>query len=303
LKIVATSPSFSKNKNLQKEIYRYFPDAKLNLEGKRFSKEELIQFIGDADGVIVGLEPVDDEVLQKCPNLKIVSKYGVGLNNITFTNKDVKIGWSGGVNRLSVAEMTLGYMLMLARNLYITSNQLKSGEWNKSGGFQLTGKRVGIIGVGHIGKELIRLLEPFQCKILVNDIIEQDVYYKSVGAVEKSKDEIYREADFVTIHTPFDKSTENLIGEREFKLMKESAFILNSARGGIINEEALKNALKSGEIAGGAIDAYVTEPPEDRELIELPNLITTPHIGGNANEAVEAMGMSAIKHVREFFGK
>jgi len=303
LKIVATSPSFSKNRELQKEIYRYFPDAKLNLEGKRFNKDELIEFIGDADGVIVGLEPIDDEVIESCPNLKIVSKYGVGLNNLTFSSKDIKIGWTGGVNRVSVAEMTLGYMLMLARNIYVTSNQLKNGVWNKSGGFQLSNKVVGIIGVGYIGKELIRLLEPFNCKILVNDIIKQDEYYKSVGAVEVSKEEIYRDADFITIHTPFDNSTENLIGEDEFKMMKKSAYLLNTARGGIVDEVALKNALITGEIAGAGIDAYIEEPPSDKELLQLPNLICTPHIGGNAEEAILAMGMSAIQHIREFFGK
>ena len=301
MKIVATSPSFSKNTELQQEIYKYFPDAKLNLDGIRFSKDELIKFIGDADGVIVGLETIDDEVIKACPNLKIISKYGVGLNNIQFENRDVKIGWVGGVNRLSVAEMTLGYMLMLSRNLYTTSNQLKSGTWNKSGGTQLSGKTIGIIGVGYIGKEVIRLLKPFGCKILVNDIIEQDLYYKSANVEEVNFETLLKESDFVTIHTPFDDSTQSLISTKEFQIMKNSAFILNSARGGIIDEIALKLAIQTGEIAGGAIDAYIEEPPTDSELLKLPNLITTPHIGGNSKEAIELMGMSAIRNLKEFF--
>ena len=303
MKIVATSPSFSKNEILQKEIFKFFPDAKLNLEGKRFSKSELINFISDADGIIVGLEEIDDKVIQSCQNIKIVSKYGVGLNNLIFTDKNIKIGWSGGVNRLSVAEMVLGYFLMLSRNLYQTSNQLKNGVWNKSGGFQLSGKTVGIIGVGHIGKELIRLLKPFNCKILVNDIIEQSEYYRSVNATETDIDTLLKTSDFVTIHTPFNKTTENLISTLEFQKMKNSAFIINSARGGIIDELALKLALQNGEISGGAIDAYIEEPPTDLELLNFHNLITTPHIGGNSNEAIELMGMSAIKHIREFFKK
>jgi len=301
MKIVATSPSFSKNIKLQKEILSYFPDAKLNLEGKRFSKEQLIEFIGDADGLIVGLENIDDEVISKCSNLKIVSKYGVGLNNITFKNRDIKIGWVGGVNRLSVAEMVLGYMLMLSRNLYQTSNQLKSGIWNKSGGFQLSGKTVGIIGVGYIGKEVIRLLKPFNCKILVNDIIEQTEYYNSVNVKEVDFETVLKESDFITVHTPFDSSTKNLIKMRELEMMKNSSFILNSARGGIINENDLKTAIQNGEISGGAIDSYMTEPPEDKDLIQIPNLITTPHIGGNSAEAIELMGMSAIQNLKEFF--
>ena len=304
MNIVATSPSFSKNKKLQGEIYKYFPDAKLNLEGKRFNKEELIAFIKEADGVIVGLEPIDEEVLSACPNLQIVSKYGVGLNNIdkdACLKRDIKIGWTGGVNRLSVAEMALGFMLMFSRKLFETTNQLKNGTWNKNGGFQLSGKTVGIIGVGFIGKELIRLLEPFGCKILVNDIIDQEKYYKKHNLEEVSKEELYKRADIITIHTPQDESTYNFITLNEMKTMKPTVYLLNTARGGLINEQDLKYALQNGIIAGAAIDAYVVEPPEDKEFLELPNLICTPHIGGNSKEAVEAMGMSAIKHLVEFY--
>jgi len=304
MKITVTSPSFSKNKTLQQEIYKYFPNAKLNLDGKRFSKDELIEYIKDADGLIVGLDPIDKEVLEKCKNIKIISKYGVGLNNLDLDEckkKDIAIGWTGGVNRLSVAEMTLGYMLMLSRNLYITSNQLKQGIWNKDGGFELSGKTVGIIGVGYIGKELIKLLKPFRCKILVNDIINQDEYYKDNNLIETTKEQIYKEADFITIHTPLDNNTFNMITLKEMKLMKPTAILINSARGGLINEQDLKYALKNKIIAGGAIDAYMEEPPTDKEFIELPNLICTPHIGGNSKEAVEAMGMSAIKHLVEYF--
>lgn len=306
MKIAVTSPSFSINEVLQKEIYTYFPNAKLNLQGTRFNKEELMCYIQDADGIVVGLESIDETVLSACPKLKIVSKYGVGLNNIDVEackKRGVYVGWTGGVNRLSVAEMTLGYMLMLARNLYVTSNQLKNGIWNKSGGFQLSGKTVGIVGVGHIGKELIRLLKPFGCRILVNDIINQETYYHENGLIEVSKEILFKEADIVTLHTPLDNTTENLVSLDILKTMKSSAFLINSARGGIINECDLKYALQHGVIAGAAVDAYVEEPPTDSEFLTLPNLICTPHIGGNAQEAVEAMGRSAIHHLREYFKK
>ena len=304
MKIVATSPSFSKNRILQKEMKKYFPDAKLNLAGKRFNKKELIEFIQEADAVIVGLEPIDEEVLNHCTNLKIVSKYGVGLNNIDKSaceKRGIAIGWTGGVNKLSVAEMALGFMLMFSRNLFTTTNQLKNGVWNKSGGFQLSGKTIGIIGVGHIGKELVRLLQPFRCKILVNDIIDQDKYYKQNDLEEVSKEELYKRSDIISIHTPQDESTYKFITLDEMKKMKSSAYLLNTARGGLVDEQDLKYALQNGIIAGAAIDAYEEEPPTDKEFLELPNLICTPHIGGNAKEAVEAMGMSAIKHLKEFY--
>jgi D-3-phosphoglycerate dehydrogenase len=301
---IVTSPSFSKNKTLQKEIYKHFPNAKLNVEGQRFNQDELIEYIKDGDGVIVGLEPINQKVLDSCPNLKIISKYGVGLNNIDLDackKRDIAIGWSGGVNRLSVAEMALGFMLMLSRNLFVTANQHKNGTWNKSGGFELSGKTVGIIGVGFIGKELVRLLKPFGCKILVNDIINQDEYYKEQGLIEVSKEQIYIKSDIVTIHTPHNDMTNNMIDLTVLQSMKKSAYILNTARGGIINEQDLKYALENGIISGAGIDAYEQEPPTDKEFLSLPNLICTPHIGGNAKEAVEAMGMSAIKHLLEFY--
>jgi len=306
MKIVATSPSFSKNKTLQNEIYKYFPQAKLNLKGKRFNQKDLIKYIKDADAVIVGLEPINSEVLDNCPNLKMISKYGVGLNNIDLEEckqRDIKIGWTGGVNRLSVAEMALGFMLMFSRNLFMTSNELKNGIWNKSGGFQLSGKTIGIVGVGYIGKELVRLLQPFGCKILVNDLINQDTYYKENNLIEVSKEELYQESDFISIHTPQNEKTFNFITLNEMKLMKSTAYLLNTARGGLINESDLKFALQNGIIAGAAIDVYLEEPPTDKEFLTLPNLICTPHIGGNAKEAVEAMGMSAINHLKEFFLK
>jgi len=304
MNVIATSPSFSKNRVLQDEVYRYFPNAQLNLEGKRFNKEELIEYIKDADAVIVGLEPIDSEVLDRCPKIKIISKYGVGLNNIDLNEckkRGIQIGWTGGVNRLSVAEMALGFMLMFSRNLFMTANELKSGTWNKAGGFQLTGKTVGIVGCGFIGKELVRLLEPFGCKILVNDIINQDEYYSEHNLIEVSKEELYKQSDFISIHTLQDDTTFNFITLDEMKQMKPTAYILNTARGGLINEHDLKYALQNNVIAGAAIDAYIVEPPEDTEFLKLPNLICTPHIGGNAKEAVEAMGMSAIYHLKEFY--
>lgn len=304
MKIIATSPSFSKNEKLKKELLTHFPNAKLNQEGLRFSKNELLDFIGDAEGIIVGLEEIGLEILNDLPNLKVIAKYGVGLNNIDLdacAKRKIRIGWTGGVNRLSVAEMTLGYMLMLCRNLYITSNELKQGVWNKSGGFQLSGKTIGIIGVGYIGKELIRLLQPFGCTILVNDIINQTDFYHKNNLIEVTKKELYARSDIISIHTPLDNTTKGMINQQVFKQMKSSAFILNSARGGIIDEKDLKMALQNHFIAGAAIDAYIEEPPTDTELLQLPNLICTPHIGGNAQEAVEAMGMSAILHLREYF--
>ena len=304
--IMVTTNAFSNNDFLKQTILKDFPNTKFNITGKRLSLQELINCLKESDGAIVGLDEINNAVLSKTSKLKVIAKYGVGLNNIDIKSckdNNVHIGWSGGVNRLSVAEMALGFMLMLNRNLYITSNRLKDGVWNKSGGFQLSGKTIGIIGVGYIGKEVVRLLSAFNCKILVNDIINQDEYYQKNNLTNVTKKEIYESSDIISIHTPLDKNTKNMISIKEFKLMKKSAYILNNARGGIVNEEDLKYSLQNGIIAGAGIDAYINEPPSDLELLSLENLICTPHIGGNTKEAVEAMGKSAIKHLKEFFIK
>ena len=303
-KIVVTSIAFSKNLFLRNKIAEDFSNVEFNEEGKRFNNTELIDYMKTSDGAIVGLDVIDEELLNHCKNLKIISKYGVGLNNIDLIQcreKNVAVGWTGGVNKRSVSEMTLGFMLMLCRNLFITSNQLKNGNWNKAGGFQLSEKTIGLIGIGHIGKDLISLLKPFNCKILVNDIIDQEDYYNEHNLIEVSKEKLFRESDIISIHTPYTTDTENMVNLDVLKEMKESAFLINTARGGIVNEGDLEYALKNNIIAGAALDAYIIEPPVNNELISLPNLISTPHIGGNALEAVESMGLSAIEHLKLFF--
>jgi D-3-phosphoglycerate dehydrogenase len=301
MRIAVTSPSFSKHPDLIAEMERSFSDFKLNTDGKRFTEEELIDYLKGYDAAIVGLDTINKTVIDALPELKMVSKYGVGLNNIDLDyckEKNVRIGWTGGVNKLSVAEMVIGNTISLLRNLYRSSNQLSQGDWVKNGGEQLSGKTVGIIGVGHIGKEVIRLLTPFNCKMLVNDIIKQDEYYSSVGAIESTKEEIYQLADVITIHTPLTNDTKNLINESSLSKMKGNTVVLNTARGGIVDEKAIIEALKDGKIGGAALDVYEIEPASDLSLLSVSNLICTPHIGGNSKEAVYAMGMSAINHLK-----
>lgn len=301
LTIGITTVAFSKNKKLVAHIKSLgFKEVLTNIAGKRFTKDELADFLSKCDVAIVGLDKVNEEMLSKAPSLRAISKYGVGLDNINLEDSakyKVEILHTQGVNKRSVAEMTLGFILSLSRNLYLTSNLLKNGMWQKDGGVELSGKTVGIIGVGNIGKDLVSILKPFGCNILVNDIINQDKYYQENNLKEVTKKEIYDKADIITIHTPLTPDTKYMINKNTIALMRPTAFIINTARGGIINQDDLKYALQNKIIAGAAIDVYEVEPPEDKELISLPNLINTPHIGGNASEAIEAMGIAAINNV------
>lgn len=304
LTIGVTTVAFSKNTELINNLKELGSKKILiNKPQRRFSQDELIDFLSQCDIAIVGLDKITEEVLSKVPKLKAISKYGVGLDNIDFEackKHKVKILHTQGVNKRSVSELTLGCMLSLNRNIYVTSNDLKAGNWNKSGGVQLSSKIVGIIGVGNIGKDLVTLLKPFGCKILVNDIIEQSKYYEENSLIETTKDNIFRNADIITIHTPLTPEVKYLINKDTLSMMKPNAIVINTARGGIVNQDDLKWALKNNIIAGAAIDAYEIEPPEDKELIALPNLISTPHIGGNTEEAVKDMGLAAINNIINF---
>jgi D-3-phosphoglycerate dehydrogenase len=302
MKIAVTSPSFSKHPVLIQKMNELFPDAKLNSQGKIFSKSELLLYLKGFDAVIVGLDEMDKEVINALPSLRIISKYGVGLNNIDVEyckSKGIAIGWTGGVNRLSVAEMCLGNMLTLIRNIVPASRNLAEMQWIKNGGEQLTGKRIGIIGLGFIGKELVRLLQPFQCEIWVNDIVYEEDLITKYNLSKHTKEEIYENCKVISIHTPLTDLTRRMISEKELAMMSAGTILLNSARGGIVNEMDLMKELKSNRLMA-ALDVFEIEPPEDSDLLCLKNLVATPHIGGNAKEAVEAMGMSAIEHLVEF---
>lgn len=302
MRVKVSTVAFSTNSFLVNELKKSFSNVSVNELGARIPENELAAYFQEADAIIVGLEKITSDLLDKLPDLKIIAKYGVGLDNIDIeacNSRNIKIGWTGGVNRRSVAEMALGFMLALCRNLYITSTQLKQGFWNKNGGSQLTGKTIGIIGAGYIGRELIELLKPFNCKILVNDII--DISNLSIDNIfVADKKTIYLNSDIISLHTPLNNETYNLINLDVLKLMRKNSFLINTARGGIVNQANLKYALKTGLIAGAAIDVFDEEPPKDMELLALPNLICTPHIGGNANEAVINMGLSAINHLIAF---
>ena len=299
-KVIVSSLSFSKNTQLRNELKTQYTNVSFNDTGRLLEENELIRLFEGATMAIVGTEKISDKVLDYAPKLKCISKYGVGLDNLdteSLKKRGIRLGWSGGVNKRSVSEMTLSFMIALIRNLYPSSIQLKNGEWNKQGGRQLSSKTIGIIGVGEIGKDVIELLTPFNCQILVNDVIDQETYYQEHGLESVSKDQLFQNADIISLHTPLTKETYHLINRDSLSMMKETAFIINTARGGVVDQEALKLALDQEIIAGAALDVFETEPETDRALLGNPKVFSTPHIGGNAEEAILAMGQSAISNL------
>ena len=303
-KIVVTPPAFCKSQLLKTELVGHFPNAVFNEKDRYLSGPELIDFLADADAALIGRDSINTELIGSLPKLRMVAKYGVGLDNLdqeALSCAGIELRVAFGTNRRSVAELTLGFMIGLCHNMSSGSEELKRGVWHREGGQELTGKSIGIIGCGNVGQELVRLLQPFQCRIWVHDIADRSKFCRKFGAVETGFEEIIEEVDILTLHVPLTENTENLIDKSVLATMKPSAFLINTSRGRVVNQGDLHQALVSGEIAGAGLDVFWEEPPIETEFLQLPNLMVTPHIGGNARESIDAMGRAAIQNLFDYF--
>ena len=303
-RIKVTSRSFSRHPVLKQELLELFPNSVFNADGPPTGLPNIAEFLKDADAVILGLEKMDRSVLEQLTNLIIIAKYGVGLDNLDVeaaSELDICVGWTGGVNKRSASEQALGFMLGLCRNLFFSAFPLKQGQWVKDGGTLLTERCIGIIGCGNIGTDLVHLLQPFNCRILICDLLNKCEVVDTFGVAQVSHIELLAEADIVSLHVPLTELTHFMVDEAFFQQMKPLSYLINNSRGPVVKQEALKKALQQKTIAGAALDVYESEPPDDLEFLSIPNLMVTPHIGGNADEAVLAMGCSAINHIKDFF--
>jgi phosphoglycerate dehydrogenase-like enzyme len=305
-RVAVTPPPICNSSTLRDELSALFPQPLFNDTGRYLTEDELIRFAGEADALLVGRDGITGKVLSALPQLKIIAKYGVGLDTIdqdALKRHSVELGWTAGVNRRSVAELTLSFMLGLCHNVFKGGSALKQGQWVKDGGTMLKGKTVGIVGCGNIGKEVVRLLKPFECKVWIRDILDRSEFCKETGAVEKSLEKVLAGADIISMHVPLTEDTRHVINATTLRKMRPTAFLINTSRGDVVDQAALKVALLKETIAGAALDVFDREPPEDTELLACPQLMVTPHIGGNAVEAVEAMARAAFQHLKEYFSK
>ncbi len=266
------------------------------------SKEHLLNIIEYYDGLIArDRTKITGEILDRAKKLKVIVRAGSGLDNIDLEKASIlgiKVMNVPSEIADSVAELTIGLMIMLSRKLYKAVESLKKGEWIKNQliGRELRDKKIGIIGVGNIGSKVARLAYCFGMKPLLRDIIKLDEeFVRRVNGEVVTLDELLKESDYVTLHVPLTKSTQRMISERELKLMKETAFLINTARGKVVDHEALYKALVNGWIAGAALDVYEVEPPAGLELLRLENVICTPHIGAQTVEARRRASIKAIQ--------
>ncbi|PZO58268.1 D-3-phosphoglycerate dehydrogenase [Curtobacterium sp. PhB172] len=283
------------------------PDFEIrNVDGT--DRPALLSALADADAVLVrSATKVDAEAIAAAPNLKVVARAGVGLDNV-----DIKAATTAGVmvvnaptsNIISAAELTVGHILSLARHIPAAHASLAAGAWKRSSytGVELYEKTVGIIGLGRIGALITQRLQAFGVQVIAYDPYVTTARAQQLGVELVSLDDLLRRADFVTIHMPRTPETLGMISDDQFALMKPTAFVVNVARGGLIDEDALHRALTANTIAGAGLDVFVSEPPKDSPLVSLPNVVVTPHLGASTDEAQEKAGVSVAKSVRLALG-
>lgn len=287
-----------KEEGLQKLRERAEIDIKTDL-----TKEELKEEIRKYDAIIVRSgTKLDKETLKQPGNLKVIGRAGVGVDNIDIsaaTKKGIVVINAPEASTISVAEHTLGLLLSAARNIPKADRSIREKEWEKSKltGEEVYGKTIGIFGLGRIGGEVARRAKKLGMDVLAYDPYISEKRAEELGAEITSKDEVLEKADFVTFHMPLTDETKGMIGEKEFKKMKKDAIILNVARGGIIDEESLFNALKNGQIKKAALDVFKNEPPFQSDLLELQNIVMTPHLGAATIEAQQNVAASIANQV------
>jgi D-3-phosphoglycerate dehydrogenase len=284
-----------------------YPDCKINTEGVPHyrSERDTVDYLRGYDAAIVSFEPINERVLSALPELKVIAKLGVGLDKIdpaAMQRHGVRLGWTPGVNKRSVAELALCLAIAGLRHVVDLNAAMRRAERPlQRMGRQLTGRVVGIHGCGEIGKELVRLLAPFDCTVLACDIKDYRDFYAEHGVQSVSFDEVLARSEVLSIHLTVTNLTRGLYDAATLDKLRPDCVLINTARGRIIDEDALKERLKDRRIAAAAIDAFAVEPPTDDELLNLPNFIATPHIGAGSEEARLRMGTTAIEGLIDNF--
>ena len=312
-KVAITSRSFSANKYLVEELRARYANITLNNSGKTLVGSELLEFLDGQNKVIVGLENFDKNLIDQLPELKVISKFGVGLNNIdleSMKEHSISLGFQPGTNKQSVAELALMHIFIALRKAPSSKEDICNNIWSQNKGHELFGKTIGIIGFGNIGQRLAELLEPFKCKIVFYDGIEfskEELVDKFPSRSEdfinnlqqSSLNEVLKEADIVSIHIPLLEETQNLISVDELAYLKKDVRIINTSRGGIVDEKALEDFLNQNKNAFAAFDVFETEPAFNHPLLKLNNFYATSHLGSMTIEGVISMGIAAINGLDE----
>ena len=302
IKVLISDPLAKEGVNLLKENKNFQVD-----EVSKLSESELAKKIKGYDALIIRSgTTVTKKIIEAADNLKVIGRAGVGLDNVDIeaaSKKGIVVMNAPAGNTVSTAELAFSLMMSMSRNIPQASNSVKDGKWDRKQfmGVELYGKVLGIIGLGRIGTEFAKRALSFGMKIIAFDPFLSEEKAKSLNIEPVELGELFKQSDFITIHTPLTDETRHLLDEKAFKKMKKGVRIINAARGGIIDEKALAKNLKSGKVSAAALDVYETKskPPEDSPVVDMENVITTPHLGASTTEAQLNVAIDMAKTVRD----
>lgn len=275
----------------------------LNPFDRKLTEDELCALIPETDVMIAGTEPITRKALERAKNLRCISRVGIGLDSVDLQycrERNITVSYTPDAPAPAVAELTLGHILGLLRDISVVNSLAKSGIWQRRTGERLANRVIGIIGTGRVGSKVLRHLQGFSPKkILVNDLHPQEDFYRSMNAEYVEKERIWREADVISLHVPLTPQTRNMISAKELAMMQPQTILINTARGGIIHEHDLFDALTSRTIAAAAVDVFEKEPYFG-ELITSDYCIISPHIGSMTHDCRFDMEMQATEEALRF---
>ncbi len=293
-KVLITTPTFAKYGTEAPAIL-----AAAGLEAVRAAQpvkadRDLLGYLDGVTAIITGLEPITAAVIDAAKELKVIAKHGIGVDNIDLEaarRRGIRVVNAPGTNKDAVADLVFGLMFALTRRILAADASVRQGQWPRMFGQAVWGRKIGIVGMGAIGRAVAMRAKGFQMPVYGCDTFWDEQFAAQYGVQRVSLEALLGEADFVTLHVPLMAETHNLIGEAELRRMKPTAYLINAARGGIVDEEALYRALTAGTIAGAGLDAFGAEPPLASPLLTLDNVVLTPHMGGYTEEA---LGLTSV---------
>lgn len=304
MKILVTPTSMQENSGSPalSRLRSFCETLAFNPTGKPLKEDELIPLLQDCDGYVAGLDFITEKVFAACPKLRAISRYGAGYDRVDLAaaaRHHVVVTNTPGVNAQAVAELAMGLILCLARKIPMLDRSTKSGGWIRSTGVELSGRTMGIIGLGAIGKRLAACCGGFGMKLLAYDPYLDLPFCEAHGIGARSLEEILSESDVISLHLPLNAETRHLIDARAIDRMRDGVILINASRGAIVDEEAAYTALLSGKLAGLGLDAFEVEPPVGSPLLGLDTVVATPHTGAHTQEAVRNMQDLSVQNLMD----
>ncbi|MEG0145136.1 MAG: phosphoglycerate dehydrogenase [Clostridia bacterium] len=299
-KILITPRSYGKtDPSLFEKLTQAGYELVLNDSGSILDKAQMAARIAPCVGVIVGVDPMDADVIAAAPQLRAIAKYGVGVDNIDLDAckaRGIKVSRTVGANAEAVADYAMALMLSIARGVLVIDQKCRAGDWRKMSTHDVSGQTLGLFGLGAIGKLVAQRAQGFGMTVLAYDVYWDAAYASSHDIAYAKPDDILTQADFISLHLPLLPDTQGFIGARELSLMKKDAILINTARGGLIDEDALLDALKAGRIGGAGLDAFATEPPKE-DWFHLGNVVLGAHCAASTPGATQKMGTMATENL------